>query len=108
MNWRHNGAVNVSSAMPAATVQPVTSERMKAVSSGTPSRDTDAIFASGDFMICAWNAGDASCPTAFSGLGKRAMMTPFWSKNDNVQCSFGRWRSMIRWKSASEGLNERS
>ncbi len=108
MNWRHNGAVNVSSAMPAATVQPVISERAKAVSRGTPSSETVATLALRHLNISANSVGDARCPMVFSGFGKRAKLTPFWSKNENVQCSFGRWRSMIRWNSASEGLNERS
>ena len=108
MSWRHSGAVNVSSAMPAATVQPVMSERANAVSSGTPSSDTVGTLASGTLNISANSVGDARWPMVFSGFGTRAKLTPFWSKNENVQCSFGRWRSMIRWNSASDGLNERS
>ena len=69
MSWRHSGAVNVSSAMPAATVQPVMSERANAVSSGTPSSDTVGTLASGTLNISANSVGDARCPMVFSGFG---------------------------------------
>ena len=61
------------------------SERANAVSSGTPSSDTVVTFASGTLNISANSVGDARWPMVFSGFGTRAKLTPFWSKNDNVQ-----------------------
>ena len=107
-SWRASGAVSVPSATPAAIVQPVRSERAKAVSSGTPSSDTVGTFASGALHISANSVGEARWPTVFSGFGTRAKLMTFWSKKEKVQASLGRWRSMIRWNSASGGLKERS
>ena len=44
---RHSGPTSELSAMPAATVQPVTEERAKLVISGTPSSETVCTVASG-------------------------------------------------------------
>ena len=96
MSWRTSGAVSVSSAMPAATVQPVISERAKAVSSGTPSSDTVVTLFSGTLNISANSVGDARWPIVLSGFGRRAKLVPFWSKNENVQRSSGRCRSRMR------------
>ena len=105
---RTSGAVRVSSAMPAATAQPVMSERVKTVSSGTPSSETVGSFASSLLNNSASKDGEARWPSVLSGFGMRAKLTPLRSKNENVQSGPGRWRSMIRWKPSSGGLKEMS
>ncbi len=63
--------------MPAATVQPETSERVKAVSSGTFSSERVISLASRDLNNSASKVGDAGLPTVSAGLGSRAKFTPF-------------------------------
>src|SRR3979411_2750488 len=105
---RHTGPTSELSAIPAATVQPVSEERAYDVISGTPSSDTVCRVASGLRNISANSNGDARLPMVSCGLGIRAKLTPLPSKIEIVQSSPGRCFSMIVWKIEIGGLKAMS
>src|SRR5664279_2790129 len=105
---RHNAPTSEPSAMPAATVQPVSEDRAKVVISGTPSSDTVCSVASGLRNISAYKDGDARLPIVSCGFGTRAKLTPSPSKIEIVQSELGRCWLMMAWKISTGGLNEMS
>ncbi len=105
---RHNGPTSELSAIPAATVQPVSEDRAYEVISDTPSSDTVCRVASGLRSISPYSDGDARLPMVSCGLGIRAKLTPLPSKREIVQSSLGRCFSMIVWKIEIGGLKEMS
>ena len=95
---RHNGPVSASTGVPAAIVHPVSGERLKAVLSATPSRDTVySLPCSSRDSSDGSSVDEADCPTVCSGLGTRAKLTPLWSKIDMVQSALGCCWVMMRW-----------